>query len=186
MLGADSSGLPGGGQLTDPHMEESVMTTSREISPVPNDRMTVFGYEQDSRRDFPKKSMRLSRTETLTVSAQIINAGGETNMHSHTNADEAWVVFAGRARFYGVSRDPGEKEEIIGELGPRQGIIIPKGVPYWFESASNEQLEILRVSSVDHSVKAERVNYEPLREWQETSGLGGRDASTSERIATQP
>ena len=157
------------------------MTTNRDVAQAPPDRMTVFGYEQNPGADFPKKSLRLSRTETLTVSAQIINAGGETNMHSHTNADEAWVVVAGRVRFYGVSDDPNKSEEIVAELGPRQGITVPKGVPYWFESASDEQLEILRVSSVDNSIVAERVNYEPLKEWQEESGLGGRDATPAER-----
>ena len=155
--------------------------TNREITQAPSSRMSLFGYGEDAGRDFPKKSIRLSRTETLTVSAQIINAGGETNMHSHTNADEAWIVLAGRVRFYGVSDDPGKNEEIVGELGPREGIIIPKGVPYWFEAASDEQLEILRVSSVDNSIKAERVNYEPLKEWQVEANLGGRDATAVER-----
>ena len=155
--------------------------TNRNIAQAPTDRMTLFGYEADSGRDFPKKSIRLSRTETLTVSSQIINDGGETNMHSHTNADEAWIVVAGRARFYGVSEDPAKSEEIIGEIGPRQGIMIPKGVPYWFESASDEQLEILRVSSDDPTIKAERLNYEPLKEWQVESDLGGRDVTAAER-----
>lgn len=146
-----------------------------------DDRLTRFGYEPDDGRDFPKKSIRLLRTETLTVSAQIINAGGETNMHSHTNADEAWIVTAGRARFYGVSDDPKKEEEIVAELGPREGIMIPKGVAYWFESASDDQLELYRVSSVYNDIAAERVNYQPLREWQSASGLGGRAPTEAER-----
>ncbi len=144
-----------------------------------DDRLTPFGYQADSGRDFPKKSIRLMRTETLTVSAQIINQGGETNMHSHTNADEAWIVTAGRARFYGVSDDPAKKEELVAELGPREGIVIPKGVPYWFESAGDEQLEIYRVSSVYNEIQPERVNYQPLREWQ--TYLSGREPTEAER-----
>ncbi len=155
--------------------------TNRNIDQAPGDRPSLFGYEEAKGRDFPKKSIRLSRTDTLTVSVQIINAGGETNMHSHANADEAWVVLAGRARFYGVSKDAENGEEIVGELGPRQGITIPKGVPYWFESASDDQLEILRVSSVDNSIAAERINFEPLKDWQVARDLGGRDATAEER-----
>ena len=82
------------------------------------DKLTPFRYEADDGRDFPKKSIRLMSTETLTVGAQIINQGGETNMHSHTNADEAWIVTAGRARFYGMSDDPTKGEEMVAELGP--------------------------------------------------------------------
>ena len=155
--------------------------TNRDLAKAPHDRLTLFGYEETPERDFPKKSIRLSRTDALTVSVQIINGGGETNMHSHTGEDEAWVVLSGRARFYGRSEDTDNGEEIVGELGPREGIMIPKGVPYWFESASDDQLEILRVSSIDHSIMAERVNYEPLKDWQVEHDLGGRDATAAER-----
>lgn len=155
--------------------------TNRNLAQAPSDRLSLFGYEEDPGRDFPKKSIRLSRTDSLTVSAQIINGGGETNMHSHTGEDEAWVVLSGRARFYGVNKDADNGEEVVGELGPREGIMIPKGVPYWFESASDDQLEILRVSSIDKSVKSERVNYQPLKDWQIDHGLGGRDATAADR-----
>ena len=155
--------------------------TNRNLAQAPSDRLSLFGYEEDPGRDFPKKSIRLSRTDSLTVSAQIINGGGETNMHSHTGEDEAWVVLSGRARFYGVNKDADNGEEVVGELGPREGIMIPKGVPYWFESASDDQLEILRVSSIDKTVKSERVNYQPLKDWQIDHGLGGRDATAADR-----
>ena len=155
--------------------------TNRNLAQAPSDRLSLFGYEEDAGRDFPKKSIRLSRTDSLTVSAQIINGGGETNMHSHTGEDEAWIVLSGRARFYGMNTDAEGGEEVVGELGPREGIMIPKGVPYWFESASGDQLEILRVSSIDKSVKSERVNYQPLKGWQMEHGLGGRDATAADR-----
>ena len=58
--------------------------TNRDLAKAPHDRLTLFGYEETPERDFPKKSIRLSRTDALTVSVQIINGGGETNMHSHT------------------------------------------------------------------------------------------------------
>ena len=155
--------------------------TNRDLSQAPNDWLTIFGYEEDPDREFPKKSLRLSRTDTLTVSVQIINAGGETNMHSHTGEDEAWVVVSGRVRFYGTSKTTDNGEELVGELGPRQGIMIPKGVPYWFEPVGDEQLEILRVSSIDRTIRGERVNYEPLKDWQVDHDLGGREATAAER-----
>ena len=155
--------------------------TNRDLAQAPNDQLTLFGYEEAPERDFPKKSIRLSRTDALAVSVQIINGGGETNMHSHTGEDEAWVVLSGRVRFYGMNKDADNGEEVFGELGPREGIMIPKGVPYWFESASDDQLEILRVSSIDKNVTAERVNYEPLKDWQVDHDLGGRDATAAER-----
>ena len=42
---------------------------------------------------------------------------------------------------------------MIAELGPREGIHIPRGFYYWFESASDEVLELLQVEAVDLTAK---------------------------------
>ena len=46
-------------------------------------------------------------------------------------------------------------------------LFIPKGTPYWFESVSDEPLEIMRNAATDPAIKNTRVNYEALRERQQ-------------------
>jgi hypothetical protein len=38
-------------------------------------------------------------------------------------------------------------------MGPHEGIHIPRGFYYWFESAGEEQLELLQVEAIDLSQK---------------------------------
>jgi mannose-6-phosphate isomerase-like protein (cupin superfamily) len=144
------------------------MTTDRSLGQAPADRLSTFRYDVPAGREFPKKSMRLAKRGLLSVAVQVINAGGETNMHAHTGEDEAWMVISGRARFHGADEQPPV------ELGPREGIVVPAGVPYWFESASPEQLEIVRMAAGVPGVRDERVNYQPLSDWQREHGLEGR------------
>ena len=68
------------------------------------------------------------------------------------------MVLAGRVRFYG----PGDV--MIGEFGKYEGILIPRGEQYWFESASDdEELEILQMAGFEKGAKIERVDAEPQK-----------------------
>jgi mannose-6-phosphate isomerase-like protein (cupin superfamily) len=65
--------------------------------------------------------------------------------------DGYWFVLAGKVRFYG----PGDV--LIGEYGKHEGILIPAGVEYWFESSDpNEALEILQMAGFEKGVKVTR------------------------------
>jgi len=84
---------------------------------------------------------------------KVIRSGGETNLHSHTALDGFWFVLSGRARFYG------EGDKLIADLGPHEGVLIPRGLPYWFEAAGDEVLELLQVESVDKRVESRRIDH---------------------------
>jgi mannose-6-phosphate isomerase-like protein (cupin superfamily) len=99
---------------------------------------------------------------------QVVLQGGETNRHAHTGQDAAWLVLEGRARFYGKTDDD------VFELNPMEGLFIPDGADYWFESASDKPLKILRMSARDPNAEAKRLNYSNLKEWQ--GHLGGERA----------
>ena len=86
--------------------------------------------------------------------------GGETNLHAHSGAGRRLVRAGGRAKFYG-------KDGESVELGPKDALFIPKGTPYWFESVSDEPLEIMRNAATDPAIKNQRVNYEELRDRQQ-------------------
>ena len=139
------------------------MSTERETV----GRMEVIRYETPDLAGSPKKSTMLGRTDHLGVVVQVVSKeGGETNLHAHSAQDALWFVLAGRARFYG-------KDGESVELGPRDALFIPKGAPYWFESVSDEPLEIMRNSATDPAVPNQRVNYEALRERQQDGRHAG-------------
>src|SRR5579872_1723829 len=87
-----------------------------------------------------KTSTRLVRTDHLNSGVQVVAEGGETNLHAHSSQDEIWFVLEGVAAFYT------EGEQLVARLGRHQGLLIPHGAAYWFESASEvgESLVILR------------------------------------------
>ncbi len=155
-------------------MEEH-MGEHLDVSQHKSDPMVALKYESPDFGKGPKQVTSIWRSELLSVGIQKIRDGGETNLHAHANQDSAWIVLSGRARWHG--KEDGD----VWELGVHEGISIPMGVPYWFESASDEPLEIMRVGAADSDVKAERVNYDELKDWHAEHGLGGREATASER-----
>ncbi len=124
-------------------------------------RMEVIRYEAPDLGGLPKSSTQLARTGHLGVVVQVVSKeGGETNLHAHSAQDALWFVLSGRAAFHG-------KDGETVELGPKDALFIPKGSPYWFESISDEPLEIMRNSATDPAIKNQRVNYEALRARQQ-------------------
>jgi mannose-6-phosphate isomerase-like protein (cupin superfamily) len=114
-----------------------------------------------------KKSMVLCNSDLMRVMVQVVKDGGENNLHSHTGDDAFWYVLNGSVKFYG------EGDKLIGEFNKGEGILIPRGFQYWFESSGGEPLEILRVTAKDQTVENKRVNHTPLKPWQLESGRAG-------------
>lgn len=101
----------------------------------------VFKYERPEDGDGPLHLVRMAKSDLAATLVQVVKEGGETHLHSHANLDGFYFVLRGRARFHG------EGEVVIAELGPHEGVVIPRGCKYWFESASEQPLELLQVSA---------------------------------------
>ena len=106
-----------------------------------------------------KKTWQVCNSDLMKVQVQVVKSGGENNLHTHTGEDAFWYVISGAVKFYG------EGDKVIGEYQKGEGILVPRGFKYWFESASNEQLEILRVTAKDQSVDNKRVDLSPKKDW---------------------
>lgn len=56
-------------------------------------------------------------------------------------------------------------DEIIGEFGHHEGILIPRGYRYWFESCGEEDLELLQFEASSkgpgYDITQDRVDYTP-------------------------
>jgi mannose-6-phosphate isomerase-like protein (cupin superfamily) len=119
----------------------------------------VFKYEYPAEEVKDKTVVRLCRSDILSAGMQVVTTGGETNLHAHGGNDGFWLVIEGRARFYG------EGDVVIADVGKLEGVLIPRGFPYWFESSSDEPLQILRVGATAQNEKSERINYTPMKDF---------------------
>lgn len=108
----------------------------------------------------PKGIVPLCKSDILFGAVQVVAKGGENNLHSHAGMDGFWFVLKGKARFYG------DGDVLLGELGPFEGVFLPRGVSYWFESASEELLELLQVEAFAKGVTNTRTDLEPKKQGQ--------------------
>lgn len=112
----------------------------------------TFKYEKPSEQSQAKGIVSLCQTDIIRGAVQVVREGGDNNLHSHTGMDGFWMVLKGRVRWYG----PGD--EVLGEFGVHEGIVMPRNSQYWFESCGEEELELLQVVAFDRSVKNARVD----------------------------
>ncbi len=82
----------------------------------------------------------LAVAEHLWLKIKVYAKGGENKLHAHPHQDHSFIILDGRARFHGPR---GEARE----LRPNDGIMLPAGTFYWFETISEEPLVILRVGA---------------------------------------
>jgi mannose-6-phosphate isomerase-like protein (cupin superfamily) len=106
-----------------------------------------------------KKTWQVCTSDLMKVQVQVVKNGGENNLHTHTGEDAFWYVISGAVKFYG------EGDKVIGEYKKGEGLLVPRGFKYWFESASSEPLEILRVTAKDQSIDNKRVDLSPQKDW---------------------
>lgn len=106
-----------------------------------------------------KKTWQVCHSDLMKVQVQVVKSGGENNLHTHTGEDAFWYVISGAVKFYG------EGDKVIGEYKKGEGLLVPRGYKYWFESASAEPLEILRVTAKDQNIDNKRVDLSPKKQW---------------------
>ena len=96
----------------------------------------------------------LARTEVVQLRAKVYAHGGENALHTHTRQDHSFFILSGQATFH----DEDDNETV---LGPYEGILLPAGAYYWFQSTGDENLVLLRfaakISSEDEKLGDDRV-----------------------------
>ena len=129
-------------------------------------RVHTFSYAAPSEVDRVKQMVNMVRTPNVRVQVQVVHEGGENNLHYHTNSDGVWMVLKGAAKFYG----PGDK--VIGDLKEMDGICLPGGSRYWFETTGDVPLEILHITAVENAkTKDQRINVDKHKDWMTESNL---------------
>ena len=105
--------------------------------------ISTFSYKRPEILDRPKVNTMIAKGNLVRAMVQVVREGGENNLHYHARVDGFWFVLKGRAKFYGPDDD------VIGECGPQEGVVIPQYARYWFEKVGKEDLEILLVQAFD-------------------------------------
>jgi len=88
------------------------------------------------------------RTNGMNIAIKCYAEGGENAFHSHNVEDHTFIVLQGRARFFQPDSPPNE-------LGRNEGILLPAGALYKFESFGDEPLVLLRAGNVYQPVGGE-------------------------------
>ena len=81
----------------------------------------------------------LARTNMLQVRGKVYAQGGENTLHSHLRQDHGFFVIGGQATFH-------DEEDNLHVVGAFEGIVLPAGSYYWFQSTGDENLVMLRFS----------------------------------------
>ncbi len=95
----------------------------------------------------------LAATKGLHVVIKCYASGGENEFHTHAHEDHTFVVLQGQARF---SHPDGGSQV----LGKHEGILLPAGAYYKFESCGGEPLVLLRVGASSGNSSEDRVDCE--------------------------
>jgi mannose-6-phosphate isomerase-like protein (cupin superfamily) len=88
----------------------------------------------------------VARVGAMTVAMKCYAEGGENALHTHLDEPHVFVILQGKARFWGQDGE-------TATLGRNEGILIPAGWFYRFESCGDEPLVILRVGHGDGSLR---------------------------------
>jgi mannose-6-phosphate isomerase-like protein (cupin superfamily) len=86
-------------------------------------------------------SFHLCADGPLRSKVLVLQPGVHNALHAHATEDAHYFVLGGRATFYGSG------DAVVATLGRNEGLFMPRGTPYWFESSADEPLELLRVST---------------------------------------
>lgn len=95
-----------------------------------------------------------ARTDLMTVTMKVYAEGGENAMHHHPHEDHSFIVLEGEATFHL------ETDDNTRVARRYEGVMLPKGVDYWFQSTGDGNLVMIRVGAYYPGIKAERLTPE--------------------------
>ncbi len=93
-------------------------------------------------------SMRLlAQTSELWAHLKIYSTGGENGLHAHVDEDHVFIVLQGQATYV----DGAGRERVVKAY---EGVLVPKGALYCFQSSGEENLVLLRVGTSQKGIES--------------------------------
>jgi mannose-6-phosphate isomerase-like protein (cupin superfamily) len=142
----------------DPHMTNDAPPQATDDAVKPG-----FFQMRSQLLDAGNTEMPLAVGEHLWLKIKVYAKGGENKLHAHPYQDHSFIVLSGRACFHGP-------QDETRELGPNDGIFLPKNCFYWFETISDEPLVLLRVGATMAPDKHPDTRIMPDGEWKVRRG----------------
>jgi mannose-6-phosphate isomerase-like protein (cupin superfamily) len=90
-----------------------------------------------------REDTALAETDLLKLRLKVYAAGGENAMHMHPYEDHSFIVLQGHATFR-IGTDDNVKV-----LNKNEGVMLPRRVPYWFQSSAPENLVMIRLGAAE-------------------------------------
>ena len=87
-----------------------------------------------------RSNLQVAATDLLKLRVKVYAEGGENGLHTHHDEDHAFVVLQGQATFH----DENDTATVVNRY---EGILLPKGAFYYFQSTGDENLVLLRVGA---------------------------------------
>jgi len=87
-----------------------------------------------------RSNLQVAATDLLKLRMKVYAEGGENGLHKHNDEDHAFVVLQGQATFH----DENDTPTVVNRY---EGIMLPKGAYYYFQSSGDENLVLLRVGA---------------------------------------
>lgn len=93
----------------------------------------------------------MANTDMMSIRIKCYASGGENVLHAHPGEDHSFIILAGKARFFG-------KDGEIAVLTRNDGILLPAGSYYKFQSCGEESLVLLRVGAEKEKMEIPRID----------------------------
>ncbi len=93
----------------------------------------------------------LAKTDLISIGLNYYAPGRKNTLHTHPGEDHAFVVLDGEATFY-------DKSNNATVLRKGEGIMLPDGWYYWFQSTGEKPLALLRLSGRKEKPKLMRID----------------------------
>jgi mannose-6-phosphate isomerase-like protein (cupin superfamily) len=87
-----------------------------------------------------RTNQSLAETDLLKLRIKVYAEGGENGLHAHHDEDHSFVILQGQATFH----DEDDNTTVVNKY---EGIMLPRGAFYWFQSTGDENLVLLRVGA---------------------------------------
>ena len=87
-----------------------------------------------------RTNQSLAETDLLKLRVKVYAEGGENGLHRHLDEDHSFVILQGQATFHDEAGNP----TVVNKY---EGIMLPRGAYYYFQSTGDENLVLLRVGA---------------------------------------
>jgi mannose-6-phosphate isomerase-like protein (cupin superfamily) len=87
-----------------------------------------------------RTNLEVAATDLLKLRVKVYAEGGENGLHTHQDEDHAFVILQGQATFH-------DEQDQVTVVNRYEGILLPRGAFYRFQSTGDENLVLLRMGA---------------------------------------